>query len=85
MLVTLGGKFHDQRSQCIAFNRSDKLVERPRIATKLDSAVLGIRAGDVQLISGDSLAFIKNLYGVLVVFTRISENVRDHNCIFDLA
>src|ERR1700688_3745674 len=65
--------------------RGYHFVEGPGIAAKLDAAVLRIRAGDIQLVSGNAFALVENLNSVFVVFTRVYEDVGDHKNIFDFA
>ena len=47
--------------------------------------MLRVRAGNVQLVSGNSLALVQNLDCVLVIFARITKYVCDDDCVFDLA
>ena len=42
-----------------------------------------VRARDVQLISGDAFTLVEDLYGVLIIFTGVAENVRDDDNVPD--
>ena len=84
MLVTLGdnltisGRLETRRA--VAYD----LVERTRITAELNAAVSRVRAGNVQLVRGDTFTLIKNLDCVFVVFSGIAEDVGDDDDVFDL-
>src|ERR1700680_387551 len=61
------------------------LVQRTGIAAKLNSAVGGVGAGNVQLVGGDALAFIQDLNGSLVIFAGVAKHIGDDDDICFLA
>src|SRR5437588_7641421 len=48
-----------------------------RIASEADTALLRVRAGDIQLVGGNVFTLIEDANYRLIVFTRITENIRD--------
>src|ERR1700690_2422186 len=63
----------------------DYLIERPGIAAELDAAVRGVGAGNIQLVSGNALAFVQDFQSMFVVFTGVAENIGDDHDVFDAA
>ena len=57
-------------------------VEQPRIAAEANASIAGIRAGDVQLIGGNTLSFIQDSDHLLVLFPGIAKDIGDYNQIF---
>src|ERR1700690_1817150 len=61
----------------------DYFIERPGIAAELDAAVRGVGAGNIQLVSGNALAFVQDFQSMFVVFTGVAENIGDDHDVFD--
>src|SRR5438552_17915629 len=59
--------------------------QRHRIAAEYDAAMLGVGAGDIQLVGGDAFAFIEDADAALVFLAAVSEDIADHHHILFLA
>src|SRR5438309_7188627 len=59
--------------------------QRHWITAEYDAAMLGVGAGDVQLVSGDAFAFIEDADAALVFLAAVSEDIADHHYILFLA